>query len=389
MPDDANASGVIVLEKYDIHYGNNEIFLIDMSTGEDILLTLPEEKIGFLEISPNRKYGAYSSAFYDVDGRIVERQLFITDAEGQRLKNIPWEDNWSTAIYWFDDNHLMIGSVTSEEEVEVFWKSRSWIILDPFSGEEWLLDPDTISGWGDWVAAAEEFTELFAWRGWKSVAYDPSRTLVMYPRIINEDGELITYDLWDVSQQQLIASLDSIINVNIAGDYCPVPDWSPDGSQFAIVGGVEDMDTGEMTGRELFRVTKDGHVEQLTQLGGYAKVWPTSHSWSPDGRYIALYINSVDIPDDEAHLAVLDTETLTLTDYCMKVHAYDESFGDDTMRYQSPAPIWSPDGTQLLVVDRFLFYWNTVTWVDLEQGIVAQLIDDERIVGGWMLAPEE
>lgn len=227
------------------------------------------------------------------------------------------------------------------------------------------------------------------WRGWESPVYDPSRTVAMYPRIINEDSKLITYDLWDVSQQKLVTSLDSIINVNIAGDYYPVPDWSPDGSQFTIVGGVEEMDTGEITGRELFRVTRDGQVEQLTQLSSYANVWATSHSWSPDGRYIALYINSVDVSEDEAHLAVLDTETLTLTDYCVKAHYYDESFGDDTVRYYSPAPIWSSDGTQLLVVDRFLFYWNTVTWVDLEHRIAAQLIDDDRIVGGWMLAPGE
>jgi WD40-like Beta Propeller Repeat len=389
MPDDANASGVIALEKYDIHYGDHEIFLLDLSTGEDVLLTLPDEKVGFLDVSPSGKYATYPITFYDEEGSLSERELIITDAEGQRLKSVPWKDNWTTAIDWYDVSHLLIGLTTSEDEEIVFWKSRSWIIFDPFSGEEWVLEPDTLPGWREWETVAEEFKDLPGWIGWESPVYDPSRTLAMYPRIINEDDKLITYDLWDVSQQQLVTSLESILSVNIAGDHYPRPDWSLDGSQFVIVGGVEDMDTGEITGRELFLVTRDGQVEQLTQLGGYANVWTTSHSWSPDGRYIALYINSVDISDDEAHLAVLDTETLTLTDYCVKVHAYDDPIGDSTIRLYSPAPIWSPDGTQILAVDRYLFFWNEVTWVDLEHGIAAGLIEGDRIVEGWMLAPEE
>jgi hypothetical protein len=389
MPDDANVSGVVAMKRWDFQYSDHEIFLFDISTGEDLLLTLPDEAKSFIEVSPNRKYGAYFRAFYDAEYNLTGQQLFIIDGKGQRLKSIPWNENWTTAISWFDENHLVIELPAVEEEVGVFWKPKSLILFDPFSGEEWFLDPDTLPGWGDWLTAAEEFSGLMWWRGWESVEYDPSRTLAMYPRILTEDSDRFTYDLWDVSQQQLVASLDSIISINIGGAYYPRPDWSPDGSQFAIVGGIENMDTGEMTGRELFLVTRDGQVEQLTQLSSYANVWATSHSWSPDGRNIALYINSVDIPDDEAHLAVLDTETLTLTDYCVKVHAYDEPFGDDTVRYYSPAPIWSPDGKQLLVVDRYAFYWNIVTWVDLEQGIAAQLIDDDRIVGGWMSAPEE
>jgi Tol biopolymer transport system component len=96
-----------------------------------------------------------------------------------------------------------------------------------------------------------------------------------------------------------------------------------------------------------------------------------------------LFLSPVDGLDHKASLAVLDTETLEITDYCVEVEVSDE-----WIEGWPPAPIWSPDGKQILVVDQQELYYSQVIWVDLENGVSARMGKDKG-AAGWMLAPGE
>jgi hypothetical protein len=70
-------------------------------------------------------------------------------------------------------------------------------------------------------------------------------------------------------------------------------------------------------------------------------------------------------------VALLDTETLQVTDYCIPV-------GKQQL-YQPP--IWSPDSTQFLVVDRHEENHRRVILVDIVQGFAAVIAEDMEPVG--------
>jgi len=380
MPDDAKAEGVVLLEKWVGGYGL-ERTLLDMFTWQDIPVQ-PDEKHDYesLVVSPNRRQMTYLT-FLESDGIAKFQELVIADAFGKQLKNMPWKIKWTDIVDWIDDQQIMIRMVAMENGEISYGYPGPRLVIDTVNGEQRTLEPDLLPGWEEWIDATYEYVELPFWGGQRGVVYDPSLTRVIYPIINEEDTDRYTYALWDVSQQKPVTTLDSIVNFSVKENYYPRPDWSPDSSQFVLVGGMIDVDTGDVVGNELFRVTRDGQIEQITHVGEFASVWASSHSWSPDGRYIALLLHLNDEASYDARLAVLDTETMNLTDYCFTVRVKFSST-------KTPALVWSPDGTQLLLENKFIGDRSQVIWVDLENGTAARLINDEY-VAGWMLAPGE
>jgi hypothetical protein len=289
MPDDAKSKGVVLLEKWIGEYGL-ERTLLDMSTWQEIPVP-PDEKhdLDSLVVTPNRKKMTYLT-FLESNGIAKFQELIIADAYGKQLKSIPWEGKWFRVVDWVDDEQIMIRKHAMEDGEFLYGYPGPRLLIDLLSDEQRTLEPDLLHGLKEWIDATHEYVQLPFWDGWMGVVYDPSLTRVIYPNLNEEDADRYTYALWDVSQQKPVTTLDSIINFNVKENYYPKPDWSPDGSQFVLVGGVIDADTGDVVGSELFRVTRDGQIEQVTHVGDFASVWASSHSWSPDGRYIALLL---------------------------------------------------------------------------------------------------
>ena len=377
IPDDTISDGVIALDNGGVFSGEAEE-LFNTTSAQSVFLDSLYEILLPFGVTPNGMFGAYYSRSPNEEGGISDDYLVIVDAHGKRLKSIPIEDDWSYFVEWIDNNRLSILHTTdlSRSWMSYSRKFESRLVLDPFSGERWTLHSDLMPGWEEWLVVTESLPSPPAWYGWHGVVYDPSLTLAIYPRIIDEDEGAFTYDLWDVSQQQLVTSLDEVINLKVSSEYLPKPDWSPDGAHFVVVGGVADLNSDEVNEREMFLVSRDGKVEQITHIGSFANIWPTSHSWSPDGRYVAFFSNPSEGASYDARLAVLDTTTMDLTDYCIAIHVS-----------ELLSPVWSPDGKQLLIQDEFLNFVR-VTWVDLERGLAAEFADDTTVVG-WMVLPEE
>jgi hypothetical protein len=247
-----------------------DAYSIDMATWKRTQISTPDAIHAHFYVSPGREFYTYRYwSLEDFRNGPIHRYLVISDAKGNALKTIPWGDNWFDLIGWLDDRRLLfrLGPMIEDVDLPLKLKPRRLLVLDPFSGERWLLRPDLLP-----EAIDKDFStfEATSWIDWHGGLYDPTLSRVIYPRIIDEENGLYTYSLFDLSNQQTVSDLEIIINGFAGIDYYPKPDWSPDASQFVVVGGMADKDSGEITDRELYRVTRDGQVEQMTHLSDSA-----------------------------------------------------------------------------------------------------------------------
>ena len=158
----------------------------------------------------------------------------------------------------------------------------------------------------------------------------------------------------------------------------PKPIWAEDGSRFVFVG--HDF-RSELSGFELLQVSRDGQIEQLTNLTSIARFRDLLFSWSPDSRKIAMLLDIRPEVDGDDVL-ILDLETKNIIDTCISVRAnYDALEG-------IPRIWWSPDGKQFLVKDWLDEAHSRIILIDIEQGFAAQIAENVRL-NGWMIAPQE
>lgn len=370
------SSGVLVLENRALldegHYKSGT-FQLDMRSGQVTEIAKAGENQIDHVVSPNRSLMAYESVIFDSEGKVAKEELVVADATGNRLKTIPWEEEWWQTPIWSDNEHVVINlSLPDEENSDQ--KPLPMLVLNPFTNERRIVKPD-FSGFPVTSSA-----DLPYWEGRWGAIYDPTLTYVIYPRVTENNNEMYTYAVWDLSKQQLVTTLDEIFSsyTAIKGNF-PIPKWSPDGSRFVFQGFDP---TADPVNIELYEVNHDGQTRQLTQLAPVAYVWESSFSWSPDGRYIAMFLGSqLGAPYEKARVAVLDTMTLNVIDYCISVTFLGDGYGGGPL-----VPIWSPDGRQFVITDWYEKDHCRVILVDIEKNSAAKIADDMEPVG-WMVAP--
>ena len=201
---------------------------------------------------------AYWSGIVDASDNISNEELVIAGANGQRLKAIPWEEGWVGPLGWLDNQRLVISLAGLDLDENQGLYPSTLLLLDPFTGERQVLNPDFTGIYG---------TPKAGWDGWGGTLYDPTLTRVVYPYI--GDNDLYTYALWDLQKQKLVATLEAVFAGPVSIDWAPMPVWSPDGSHLVVKGLVEDVN-GETT-VATFLVTRDGQVEQLTETSTRTK----------------------------------------------------------------------------------------------------------------------
>jgi Tol biopolymer transport system component len=209
--------------------------------------------------------------------------------------------------------------------------------------------------------------------------YDPTLTRTLYPECDSQcldqslrgnDGKPIA--LWDLETNQVIARIMTM------DDYGNTPVWTPDGKQFIIATNMS-LDKNHFYGKEFFAISRDGELTQLTHFMDSYEVVDISNSYSlsPNGKLLAFWIATAPSRYKGTHLAALNIETGEVINYCI------QSFG-------SVYPIWSPDGTQLLVFlqDVQAQTIPRVVLVDLIGNYAAHMAEDGYVVPvGWMVAP--
>ncbi|MBI5352934.1 MAG: PD40 domain-containing protein [Chloroflexi bacterium] len=338
-------------------------YKIDMETVEKIELSKPGENIFNVSISPDGNWMAYEKYVLESESD----DLIISDIEGKHQKVISWKNEWTYIASWLDSKRLMIGidgASNSDGSVSV----PSFLVFNPFTGEHQTLKPDL-----------SDVFETVDFSGLTGRSYNPELDRIVY---LEGDMGFIKpphYILWDITQQQSLASFEMIIQPTA------LPAWSPDGKSFGLAASIKEDIFQTWPAYELYRVGRDGQTTQLTHLTDYYPwVYIEDYSWSPDGKYIAFWFSwwSGENPGWDLfarrYLALVDTENGQVTNYCIE--------GKPANSGRMPLPVWSPGGGQLAMESPISEGGSQVVIIDMESRHAFQVGENMTPVG-WMVAP--
>jgi hypothetical protein len=368
------SDGILVLNQRE-STGISHATVLDMQTGITSSLSEGGDYLVGINVSPDRLWLAYGLEPFANDrsaGRILFQNVYgVMSADGDVKSVFARDPAWFGLSHWLDDTRLVFGQIIDSEVTEV--RRRDLVVMEPISGARSPLVADFPD-----IYDRDYLYPVPDWENYIGVTtYDSTLTRVVYARI---DADNVTgYVLWDIANQQALAFLESpYINQS--------PIWSPDQSKFVVVAYLAPRDSPD-TAPEFFSVSRNGDIERLTNLSAGGRVRDIAHySWSPDGRYVAFQYHLVESPREL--LAVLDTETKTITDYCIP----GDEIGVPTKMYDLvpsrftttvPPPIWSPDGHALVVENRFSENSSRAILIDLAQGIAVQVAENVMPVG-WL-----
>ena len=219
-------------------------------------------------------------------------------------------------VGWANGRGLLFSCFKWNNDGDYLVHPLDGILYNPFTREQQEL-PSMFPG--IWTM------ESPLWDGYSLIElslYDPTLSYVVYPQTYSK------IVLWNLKQNQQIIAFDT----NVAFGSAPL--WSPDGQEFLTHNSIKTKQSGafyDANWQELFSIDKNGKVKQLTNLTlYYSIVQITKYSWSPNGRYVAFWMSVepdtypglLDWQKSAFRLAVLDTQTGQVTNFCIRGGAY-------------------------------------------------------------------
>jgi hypothetical protein len=341
-----NSNGTLILD-------GDETYQMDMGLLVKTQLSQPGNNFYYFAASPDNNWISYVSGKTD--------ELVIGDGNAQ-AKLIPMEEDWSYAK-WLNEEQLIIDLIQEESSFDTVSK---FLVLNPFTGERYLFDADYPEIYDDY------------WR--RIIEYNAQFDRVVY---LQGSGPFY-YTLWDIEKQVALAQLDPV------GDMHVRPRWSSDGNRFAMALSLFSK-TEDFPSYEIFDVSQDGKIIQLTHLSDYYPWFYISDlSWSPDNRYISFWYSYwSDVQpwfgdSADRFLGIFDLKTGITTNYCF----HGELDVEIGMNKYSP-PLWSPDGRQIVirsqVGEHYVLDSQTIL-LDIKENR-AFLIGEALEPVGWVRAP--
>ena len=339
MPSIVQPHGTLVVDDY---HATGHLFLANLTTGKQAALWTANETIAEPGVSPDRKALAFKSG----DPKTNVWSVVIADAQGNRVKSTPWPQGYFILGNWINNQQLLLST------------NPPLTIFNPYDNSRQGYQFSDLPNFSEDPTAN------------RVALFNPAVDRVVY----KDNGGKVT--LLDLAAKKALGTVP-----NQTAPF-PIAAWSPDGKQVAVVGktllGAKPSDQGD----DIFGISRDGQVTQLTHLtdhyGRLLTVNPAGLSWSPDSRFFAFWLI---YPNYGANwqLAVHDTVTQKTTAYCI-LNRDGSQLG---YVHPLPVPIWSPDSSQIMVENRYDTSSNHILIVDLAQKLAFPVFDN-MYPAGWL-----
>lgn len=325
-------------------------------------------------VSPNGKWLAYSTQ----DGNKGDIFLKVANSEGQPVATFPWKDDWDGVSHWLDNENLAIIEQVKTPDI---WLPYVQQVFNPFTGKIKTLPAN--------FPEPYDVNPNLEWQNQGLAVYNPTLTSVAYA------GWPADIVLMDVQAKKITYRISGVAIAE------SIPRWAPDGKHFVI--STRDLTDSENQNSELYLIGPDKQPElktgtpffeitessgdydwgQLTHFGkSYKRASILYYDWSPNGRYIAMWLmeDFKQYDYDRAILKILDTTTLDVQDYCLTSTIY-------TGLGYIPL-VWASDSKQLVVetADDKDPKYSIVVLIDIQDHWVTKIAENVSPVG-WMVAP--
>ena len=331
---DFSFTGKILLSTTEINRIDRKIYTLSQSNNNPSILI--DEVYGDMIISPDGKWLAYNFLLDDqADQRM--KSFKIISLDGKPEQEIHYGMTHYDLRDWLDNKRIVMYSYT-----------KNLLVLDISTNQTDEIDITS----PEYGIGTDGF-------GYQSV--NPALDRMVYYRSLPV-SEFPSAVLWDLENKREISRLD--LRADLL--WHNLSQWSPDGSSFAVAGPVEIFDNV----LELFLVDQNGKIRQLTHIqeeAGLERGVIDHPTWSPDGRYIAFWL--------ENSLAVFDTVAEKVIDYCLP-----------SSNAMSSSPYWSLDSNQIVFnIDSSLSGPGPVIVVDINENRAVEVAGSQYYVEGWMI----
>jgi dipeptidyl aminopeptidase/acylaminoacyl peptidase len=313
--------GTLVLE-HTIEYDLKEILFWKPETQQEHFISKQGREYYSNEtVSPAGTYFSAETFTFSSNGEYQQGPILIFDSDADLVTTIELKQE-SYGFTWLNEQQVLM--------------NEPFLLISPFEHTQ----KDIQSFLPDYFSSTDILHDWFFYGNHKNV-YDPQMTRMLYP-LRDENG------VPNVALRDLDKGID-LVSFPTSYGYGSSPTWSLDGEKLAIALNTVPFDLFQDNGAiqfEILGINRSGEKLFTTALTSSSEtVYITNLSWSPNGRHLAFwYTNDKNHLHSHLQLAVLDTETQSITRYCI-------NSGDDYIRF---SPIWVPTSDYLLIANRGL-----------------------------------
>jgi len=370
--------------------GTSGVLVVQERVGQSMLFNLQTGEKKFLRGGgPNVSPDGMQLVYWGLDDNTLESFLVIRAIGDSTQTELRLFDGIFRMIGWHDNQRLLF-RMTRDPATDP--APHLLVLFNPFTGEKKTYNRDF-----------PDIDNEVEWDLLGPAAYDQTMSYILYAGLKDAESRTHEYVLWDDVSKTKIAAFAGSSHVNEMFNYDSKiiqldgvshnpPRWSPDDSRVAIIAPVPQE---KMNVDEIYAITKTGEVQRLTYFANhFEKAKISDLSWSPEGTSIAFWVtlepSLYTLPQDtyqNVRLGIVNTETLEITYYCIMGDSIGPMNGRPSAEFigkSIPAPIWSPDGTQVVLESRYASDKSRLILLNLQDGTSVEIGQNMEPIG-WLI----